>query len=993
MRRVGLVCFLMTVLLVPTYANAQTSQITLLDTLGEFKRNERIFVFGQVANVMPDLYVVIQIVNPNGDLCQVQQIKPLSDGHFITEPAPLSGSVCGVVGTYSVKVFYGDFQHTSSFSLISETMQARSDVEYLAAASLLVEEKIDSITNLSEGQIAEFENRLEQIRTISASQTAISQMGMLYSDLLFASPSDSDTFSLNSKFRPAIQAASDMTGKLVNSSILDQTGAKTMRENIHLAMFYVQIGNHANAISTLSDVYVQLINADPQKVPSQQPQTFEDINELLLSMMTKSNSIMSRQLKEEIAFIFARGTGPLYTDELSRLLDVITKARTLDTTLRQDDALTLVVRTEWSSLRESLLRQETLEKFIESQERVAKLFDAIVLLRNLDRVDRFTSAEPKSELALLVEPRVSDLVARLQIASSPEEIIAMQQEILDVRNVMDITARISTTIEFSRANNADPQLVASFESMLDRVESAGTLSDVLSVISEFDATINDLRDKRSPLSVLKFDYEKMKTRAELQADYESLVTINNALKAIDTAIELEKGNPTVSRIDKLEVLLTWASQQKPIVEAKLASYSKDAHKIRAADILQRAQSLENLAQLGITTNRFLPGYVDFTESIKDRLSVARNMVVKGDLDGADNMVRELFVEWQQVSKRYSDDPYGSKVGYTVDEIKRIEYRKQIESLSDFATTFYNADFGDHAPEFNRMTQKAYELTDYGNFVDADMKIKEIRSFLADRLELSNKKIIFDISYNPEKQIWVMSGAVDKPVMDRREYLYLTVYDMKGQVHSTLKFSDTKHGEIFTQWHAPSEPGLYVVVLQYQSYQASQIVDVPDKQRPTFSSSDLKAVDHAREYEELKSFISTFGGQNYQTNKATFDSIMQNIETSIKNKDFSSAQAKITELQAAIERYLPNRSRTAVIDAHVQNDQLYISGALQKTLAFSEDIYIDIFNQQGEKVDEIQLKDSSSGLFNHVINKKYPSGIYVAQLQYHDLIVSDFFKIR
>ncbi|MEM3144279.1 MAG: hypothetical protein QXW91_06625, partial [Candidatus Nitrosotenuis sp.] len=193
--------------MVPTYANAQTSQITLLDTLGEFKRNERIFVFGQVANVLPDLYVVIQIVNPNGDLCQVQQIKPLSDGHFITEPAPLSGSVCGVVGTYLVKVFYGDFQHTSSFSLTSATLQVRSDVEYLAAASLLVEKKIDSITNLSEGQITEFKNRLEQIKTISASQTAISQMGMLYSDLLFASPSDSDTFTLNSKFRPAIQAA------------------------------------------------------------------------------------------------------------------------------------------------------------------------------------------------------------------------------------------------------------------------------------------------------------------------------------------------------------------------------------------------------------------------------------------------------------------------------------------------------------------------------------------------------------------------------------------------------------------------------------------------------------------------------------------------------------------------------------------------------------------------------------------------------------------
>ncbi|MEM3089359.1 MAG: hypothetical protein QXY22_02200, partial [Candidatus Nitrosotenuis sp.] len=69
------------------------------------------------------------------------------------------------------------------------------------------------------------------------------------------------------------------------------------------------------------------------------------------------------------------------------------------------------------------------------------------------------------------------------------------------------------------------------------------------------------------------------------------------------------------------------------------------------------------------------------------------------------------------------------------------------------------------------------------------------------------------------------------------------------------------------------------------------------------------------------------------------------------------------------------------------------GAIQKTLAFSEDIFIDIFNQKGERVDEIPLKDSASGSFNQVINKKYPRGTYVVQLQYHDLIVSDFFRVN
>lgn len=993
MRKAGTAAFMLAILLAPTYAYAQTSQIILLDTLGEFSRDERIFVFGQVAQVVPDLYVIIQIVNPNGDLCQIQQLKPLSDGHFITGSIPLSGSICGVAGSYDVKVFYGDFSRADKFLLKSSRVQVLTEAESLILATGIVEERIRSLDAAGTTAASEYRAKLDQIRTISSSASALGELSLLYSEILSASFSDSDLFAQSPKFRPAIESALGTTDNMISSSVLDQNGAKILYDKIYTAMFYTQIGNDASAINELNDVYVQITNMDPQKVPSRQAPTYEDLNELLLSMMTKSNSIMNRDLKEELAFILARGTGPIYADELGQLLDMMTKARTLDTTLRQEDVLTLSIRTEWASLRESLLKQNTLEKFIQSKEAVDKLFDAAILLRNLDRVDRFVSMGQSPELAVLIMPHLDDLMTKLQLATSPDDVLAVQQEILDMRNVIEISTRIMTTIEFSKANNADPQMISSFEALLDKVRSATTLSEVLKVVSEFDLAINDLRDKRTPLSTLKFEYEKLRTRAELQADYESLVTINNALRAINTAIDLEKGNPTVNRMDKIEILLTWASQQKPIVDAKLSSYSKDAHKIRAGDILQRAQSLENLVQLGITHNRFLPGYVDYTESVKERLSVSRNLVVGGDLDGADNMVRDLFAEWREVSTRYYEDPFGSDVGYSADEIKRIEYRKKIGSLSDFATHFYNADFAAHADEFNKLRQQAYDLADYGNFVDTESKIKEMRHFLADRMELSSKKIIFDISYDPERQIWVMSGAVDKPVMDRRENLYLTVYDMQGDVHSTLKFSDTKHGELYTQWYAPSQAGLYVVVLQYQNNQASQIIDVPDKTVTFFSQSDLRNVDYAREYEELKSFINTFGGPNYEANKASFDRVMNEAESALRNKDFSSSQSKITEMQNMIERYLPNRSRTAVIDAHVQDGKLYLSGAVQKTLVFSENLYIDIFNQKGEKMDEILLRDSTSGLFSHVSSKTYPAGMYVVQLQYHDLVVSDFFKVR
>ena len=95
----------------------------------------------------------------------------------------------------------------------------------------------------------------------------------------------------------------------------------------------------------------------------------------------------------------------------------------------------------------------------------------------------------------------------------------------------------------------------------------------------------------------------------------------------------------------------------------------------------------------------------------------------------------------------------------------------------------------------------------------------------------------------------------------------------------------------------------------------------------------------------------------------------------------------------IERYLPNRSKIGVLEVSMSGDQLLVSGAIYKTVAFPEDIYIDIFDQTGEKIDEIPLKDNASGYFNQALSKSYSPGIYVAQLQYHDLFVSDFFKVN
>ena len=133
-------------LLMPVYASAQTpDRISLLDNFGEFQRGEQLFIFGNIASVIPDSYLIMQIINPNGDICQIQQLTTLSNGQFLTEPLPLKGRLCGLVGEYEVRLFYGNISETASFSVVSTTFSEPTGAQYFDAAVDVVSEKIDSV--------------------------------------------------------------------------------------------------------------------------------------------------------------------------------------------------------------------------------------------------------------------------------------------------------------------------------------------------------------------------------------------------------------------------------------------------------------------------------------------------------------------------------------------------------------------------------------------------------------------------------------------------------------------------------------------------------------------------------------------------------------------------------------------------------------------------------------------------------------------------------
>ncbi len=984
MRQTVVVFSLMVILLMPVYASAQTpDRISILDTFGTYDRGEPLFIYGQVANLDDDSFLIMQIINPQGDLCQIQQLMPLTNGAFITDVIPLQGRICGIPGEYEIKLFYGDYSKSVSFNVSSDSFSEPTQEQKISLAQNLHSDHASLISETFDIVAPTANQDSDDLHVLESS----------YVDLWDTYFDDELIIEIDPLIRPAVTSSLDSVGQLLSEDEISFEIAKSVDRTTFAAIFYYEIGDKTKAIDLLTDAFVDIRNVNPEKTTEHTP-TFDELEETLLNLMKKSDTVMSKSVKNEVGFIFARGTAPIYSDEITELIDVLSKSRYLDVVSRKQSDLYRLVQNDWDTIKPSLEAKESILELIESKERVANLHQAAILLRELDSVERFLSSdsEENSDLANLIMPDWEELESDLAFATSVEDILESESEIHQMTQIIDISSRISKSVEISLVSGVDSGLVEAWKLLLEQVENASSSDEILEIVSAFDKSMTELREKRNPLVVLEFQYKSMKEKAEIQADYENLFLIDNALRILDTAKQMESGNPSITRIDRIEVLLTWVSEKAPLIKTDLDSYDKDAFKVRAADILQRAKFLENLVELSLTKNRFLPQYVEFTESFNEKLGTVRDLVIKNDLDQADALVRNLFDEWTLVSEAYANDPNGSDVGYTVDELKRIDFRKKLDAFSNMVSTFYNNEFADNLDEYEKLMDDAEELIEIANFVDAESKITEIGDYLSEYLVLTSSRIIYDISYDAEKDIWIIKGHTEKSNFDRRANLYVTVYNMDGSTHSTMEFTDTKQGAFYTQWIAPTEPGLYVAMLQYQNSKATQIVHVEEEFDYKYTKSDLNMVDLAREFDELESFAEKFGGQNFEENPR-FASVINEIKFGFESKDAENVDDNLDELKTIIERYLPIRSRTAVIEALYEDDKLVLSGAVQKTIAFREDLFVDLYDQKSTLIEEITLKDNSSGIFTEVLSQPFEPGVYVVQLQYHDVVVTDFFNVK
>ena len=132
--------------------------------------------------------------------------------------------------------------------------------------------------------------------------------------------------------------------------------------------------------------------------------------------------------------------------------------------------------------------KESIEKLLESKTRVSELHQAAILLRELANVERFISSDSdeNDDLIVLILPDWKKLESSLILATSVDDILESESEIHQMTQIIDISSRISKSVEIFQSSGTDSSLVDDWKLLLGQIENANSVDEILKIVLEFD---------------------------------------------------------------------------------------------------------------------------------------------------------------------------------------------------------------------------------------------------------------------------------------------------------------------------------------------------------------------------------------------------------------------------------------------------------------------------------------------------------------------------
>ncbi|MEM2760277.1 MAG: hypothetical protein QXU32_04000 [Nitrososphaerales archaeon] len=141
---------------------------------------ESVIVTGITHSPSDRVSVIIQIRNPNNELCDSQLVNVSSNGSFIARPVELSGRICTIPGVYTIMVFYGEQEGKTTFEVRRSAQSTDERLQTLLTivnrAKQNVDNKVIEVQNkgivIPDDVIAVYERALLEVKQVEEAVNA-----------------------------------------------------------------------------------------------------------------------------------------------------------------------------------------------------------------------------------------------------------------------------------------------------------------------------------------------------------------------------------------------------------------------------------------------------------------------------------------------------------------------------------------------------------------------------------------------------------------------------------------------------------------------------------------------------------------------------------------------------------------------------------------------------------------------------------------------------
>lgn len=675
---------------------------------------ESVVIFGFVPSPS-NIPVIVQVWNPNNEACSFQQVSVNEDGSFTASSILLSGRICGIAGTYTIKAFYGEFDGSTTFEVQLPTVTAKAGngrlqtlLDILNKSKQNVDNKIadvlskgitisDDITTIYENGLAEFESAKEAVQANDAesakehAKNAMKAFREVFAALITLEQEEAEVETAGtqeeedlekaeeiSRLRQAIAQTIEFKNKLMSIATTSAAAATiepyiaNFDEAITEAAEYAENGDIDAAALSLSRAKQILSDIHKSLMENTQKHRLDRVKEFV----TKTVERIDRMIAEAHALGFPQEV----IDALEMVKQKLLNAKTVDEI--NDISKQLKGNQEELSEYKGKNFERTLEHLQSKLEEAKSEAEQTGL--NLAAFDRIQGLIDDAK----VKWEAGETRNAVNILEKAEEILREVTGILDhIKDKLHELDRLWNEIEELKSEYSDnPEALKAIEKALklltgakETLQNAVSKKDLriaedmiqqakhilariknLEIEKEFKPTVSDASNIEKFAAELERKAAKLQGVAEEQGNHEALEVIQQALDLITKAKQMI----SEENYERAKALLREANDLLNKAERMLKEGSDlnapSVKEDQAHALMTEIQVLEAVAaQLKSEAGDNEDALEEIEEAVSD-LNDAREYVRSGELDKAKEKISDAKEHLRKAKEIIGDDEGGAE---------------------------------------------------------------------------------------------------------------------------------------------------------------------------------------------------------------------------------------------------------------------------------------------------------------------------------------------